>query len=1068
MIPIHCPLCCDQPFDDQDALFHHLRSLRNNLFCPICSERFSSLDLLIKHLSRKCDGPLSPREAKRKCLYNQNKLLEMLPGIPPTPPSSLEPANSSDSLESMRSAGVVVASPASTPAVAQQPTPLKHKLSSSVSLRPLHTILPSQQHSKLANNSLSVVLNPISFHPSVDISFTPGKAKGTSLEQSILLGLGKGSQPKVVLPNHTQSSTSNHSRKVGPLSSKLKEKGKKSLEVQTEDTCVSKGLKKSLEVQTEDTCVSKGLKKSLEVQTEDTCVSKGLKKSLEVQTEDTCVSKGLLLVSNEEKTRGEEKVLTKSNTNAEVSKKSIMSDTNQSPTVNGVTIVEKTPNKTTNNKRPHRKSKANPTPEVTELVSHRRTRGKKICYSKLLSDHDDGFGDDSSDHVEDDISDSSKISERKESKNLVGSPKKDEKTSDPTINAINKDLNGKLPDITNSVPLTTNLDSVKSSPTENSTDAGRNEGVDSLAKESNTSKEEAKDVLSSDEQKAEEDEEEYTCSACNIRFTSIYEHIKQYHNGQEVVVEVPEEEIKEDLKAYQETSESLVSISGPEATDTPTPPIDKGEIPEVKNEITSPCPEAKTAGKKDTSEVKNGITSPRPKAESRVKNRSLNTEDSENDSEHTKTPKKAKNDTEEHWEELRTEKKKFYHFVRNREKFNLLLSEFKNNLSIHPEFKTTMNSLFESPKINVVEITYREKTPYFANRTVNLNNPMPIFIVDREATDNPALLGGIASFVMAGKDRTPVPSDSKLIAVMKVILASDRELTVENLVFNDKPLNADMVPVLEDVKTPEIPLLKHAKMLKWRCNKCLGTTWKFPVHKDSHLCNACPICHQSFTSPVSLKKHLVLHRKDGTKYCTECRAAFVSKEALNRHLTLHTSHVLCDKCQLFVQRELFEIHKDVHSSDLSEQFPCSVCKKVFGSGEDLNKHETKVCSKLVARFNCFTCDKKFLSKTALMYHTKAHENSPVKLKCRFCPKIFIEEMEQIWHERIHTRERPYMCKSCPKWFRTKHHEAQHSSTAHSTSNTSTTKSVRFHMCTYCDKVFSGERQLHKHMQKHTK
>lgn len=324
--------------------------------------------------------------------------------------------------------------------------------------------------------------------------------------------------------------------------------------------------------------------------------------------------------------------------------------------------------------------------------------------------------------------------------------------------------------------------------------------------------------------------------------------------------QVPEEEIKEDLKAYQETSESLVSIAGPETTDTLTPPIDKGEIPEVKNELTSPCSEAKTAGKKDTSEVKNGITSPRPKAESRVKNRSLNTKDSENDSEHTKTSKKAKNDTEEHWEELRTEKKKFYHFVRNREKFNLLLSEFKNNLSIHPEFKTTMNSLFESPKINVVEITYREKTPYFANRTVNLNNPMPIFIVDREATDNPALLGGIASFVMAGKDRTPVPSDSKLIAVMKVILASDRELTVENLVFNDKPLNADMVPVLEDVKTPEIPLLKHAKMLKWRCNKCLGTTWKFPVHKDSHLCNACPICHQSFTSPVSLKKHLVVSK----------------------------------------------------------------------------------------------------------------------------------------------------------------------------------------------------------------
>ncbi|KAG8258710.1 hypothetical protein J6590_025876 [Homalodisca vitripennis] len=68
MIPVYCPLCCDQPFEDQQTLFFHLRGLRNNLFCPICSERFSSLEYLIGHLGRKCNGPLSPPEAKRKRL----------------------------------------------------------------------------------------------------------------------------------------------------------------------------------------------------------------------------------------------------------------------------------------------------------------------------------------------------------------------------------------------------------------------------------------------------------------------------------------------------------------------------------------------------------------------------------------------------------------------------------------------------------------------------------------------------------------------------------------------------------------------------------------------------------------------------------------------------------------------------------------------------------------------------------------------------------------------------------------------------------------------------------------
>lgn len=48
---------------------------------------------------------------------------------------------------------------------------------------------------------------------------------------------------------------------------------------------------------------------------------------------------------------------------------------------------------------------------------------------------------------------------------------------------------------------------------------------------------EAKGSVEENEIKSE-DEEEYTCSACNVRFTSICEHIRQFHNGEEVVVEV--------------------------------------------------------------------------------------------------------------------------------------------------------------------------------------------------------------------------------------------------------------------------------------------------------------------------------------------------------------------------------------------------------------------------------------------------------------------------------------------------------------------------------------------------
>lgn len=48
---------------------------------------------------------------------------------------------------------------------------------------------------------------------------------------------------------------------------------------------------------------------------------------------------------------------------------------------------------------------------------------------------------------------------------------------------------------------------------------------------------EAEGSVEENENKSEDDEE-YTCSACNVRFTSICEHIRQFHNGEEVVVEV--------------------------------------------------------------------------------------------------------------------------------------------------------------------------------------------------------------------------------------------------------------------------------------------------------------------------------------------------------------------------------------------------------------------------------------------------------------------------------------------------------------------------------------------------
>lgn len=50
-VQLVCPLCCDKSFDSKQSLLDHLSHISNNLFCPLCTTKCSSLDGLTEHLS---------------------------------------------------------------------------------------------------------------------------------------------------------------------------------------------------------------------------------------------------------------------------------------------------------------------------------------------------------------------------------------------------------------------------------------------------------------------------------------------------------------------------------------------------------------------------------------------------------------------------------------------------------------------------------------------------------------------------------------------------------------------------------------------------------------------------------------------------------------------------------------------------------------------------------------------------------------------------------------------------------------------------------------------------------
>ncbi|CAH0725691.1 unnamed protein product, partial [Brenthis ino] len=80
---IYCPLCCNDTFDSKQALFEHLFSISSNLICPVCTERFTTLEQLVAHLKRDYCTLINPQTS---VIFEDNSQIE-------TNESSLEKTN---------------------------------------------------------------------------------------------------------------------------------------------------------------------------------------------------------------------------------------------------------------------------------------------------------------------------------------------------------------------------------------------------------------------------------------------------------------------------------------------------------------------------------------------------------------------------------------------------------------------------------------------------------------------------------------------------------------------------------------------------------------------------------------------------------------------------------------------------------------------------------------------------------------------------------------------------------------------------------------------------------------
>jgi len=220
--------------------------------------------------------------------------------------------------------------------------------------------------------------------------------------------------------------------------------------------------------------------------------------------------------------------------------------------------------------------------------------------------------------------------------------------------------------------------------------------------------------------------------------------------------------------------------------------------------------------------------------------------------------------------------------------------------------------------------------------------------------------------------------------------------------------------------------------------------------------NVCEVCGLKFATPAGLHTHHNVHKRKAVS-CSECGKTFSSKRGCRRHMNrMHahsdTKEYVCEVCDkaFTIERDLLQ-HVSIHSE--TPVGKCTICgrkyRSSYGLGVHMNVHT------FGKQYTCSHCDRKFTTKqnrdSHEQTHTRTHKES---LPCGICGRIFTSLKGLAghvnWHNgahmcticnkslrtggaltvhmRIHTGEKPYICKFCGATFSDSSNRGKHEKT----------------------------------------